>query len=107
MLPRVARCWSLIQEFNRDIKYKSGKGMTHVDALSRNPVANSKVNLDFPTVFKIDNAWLMTVQSGDSEVNRIKNILSDPNNDSILEVKKNYCLKNDNVFRVTNKGPNG
>lgn len=104
MLPRVARWWGLIQEFNCDIKYRSGKGMAHVDALSRNPVKGDSISLDFPTVFKIDDAWLKTVQSDDSEVSRIKSILSDPNSNSVVEVKKNYCLKNNNVFKITPTG---
>lgn len=104
MLPRVARWWSLIQEFDCDVKYKSGKGMVHVDALSRNPLPEESTELDFPTVFVITNNWLQTVQSDDSEVERIKNILLDPKNNNVVEVKNNYCLKNNNVFKITDNG---
>lgn len=37
-LPRVARCWNILQEYDFQIIYKPGTSMTHVDALSRNPV---------------------------------------------------------------------
>lgn len=104
MIPRVARWWSLIQEFDCDVIYKSGKTMLHVDALSRNPIPNDPIDLDLPCVLNITDEWLKTVQMSDSEVDRIKNILLDPETNNIVEINKNYCLKNNNVFRVTDKG---
>lgn len=40
ILPRVARWWLLMQEFQCSIEYRPGKSMSHVDALSRNPIAD-------------------------------------------------------------------
>lgn len=37
LIPRVARWWIAMQEFNFSIEYRPGKSMSHVDALSRNP----------------------------------------------------------------------
>jgi hypothetical protein len=38
LIPRIGRWWLLTQEFDFDVKYRPGKKMTHVDALSRNSV---------------------------------------------------------------------
>lgn len=106
MIPRVARWWSLIQEFDCDIKYKSGQGMCHVDALSRNPIASDGLGeLDLPQVLNISKEWIKTVQSADSEVERIKHILQDPDNRKVVDVKQNFCIKNDCVYKITDNGP--
>lgn len=39
LLPRVARWWIYLQDFNFTIEYRKGAMMTHADYLSRNPVA--------------------------------------------------------------------
>lgn len=41
LIPRVARWWISMQEFNFSIEYRPGKSMAYVDALSRNPVPNN------------------------------------------------------------------
>lgn len=38
LLPRVARWWMALQEYDMEIEYRPGVRMQHVDALSRNPV---------------------------------------------------------------------
>lgn len=106
MIPRVARWWGLIQEFDCEVKYKSGSGMCHVDALSRNPIPSSAVTeLELPSVLHVTDDWLKTVQSADSEVERIKSILLDPNSKNVVDVRENFCLKNNNVYRLTDDGP--
>ncbi|XP_061378894.1 transmembrane protease serine 11A-like [Danaus plexippus] len=37
LIPRIARWWLTIQEYDIQIEYRPGDRMTHVDALSRNP----------------------------------------------------------------------
>lgn len=80
--------------------------MCHVDALSRNPLVEENVTeIEIPTVLNITNDWLKTVQSADSEVNRIKTILQDTSSKSIVDIQENYCIKNNNVYRKTENGP--
>lgn len=95
MIPRVARWWSLIQEFDCDVKYKPGQGMSHVDALSRNAIANNS---------SISKEWLRTVQSSDNEIERIRNILQNSDIKDMIDIKQNYCIKNNNIYRVTKNG---
>lgn len=107
MIPRVARWWSLIQEYDCNIMYRSGQNMIHVDALSRNPVSNEVGVVEAVETFEvmsIDDDWLGTVQSNDSELKRIKDILSDPQYDDIIDIKKNFVLKRERIYRNTNEG---
>lgn len=109
MIPRVARWWSLIQEYDCNILYRSGDKMTHVDALSRNPVDDEigiieAVEIHDVMSIDIDNDWLVTVQSNDSELKRIKDILSNSEYDGIIDIRKNFILKRDRVYRNTNDG---
>lgn len=100
MLPRVARWWNQMQEYDFSIEYRAGKSMAHVDALSRNPPRE--------TVHKVNNVsetdWIVTVQDSDPEIQRIINILNDPNLEDVIDIKANYKLKNNKLFRVTNDG---
>lgn len=99
MIPRVARWWEQMQEFNFSIEYRPGQRMAHVDALSRNPI--QKTHMVFPVT---DSDWLSTVQSADDEIQRIIGILKDPNMDNVVDVKTNFKVKNDKLFRITADG---
>lgn len=106
MIPRVARWWSLIQEYDCNVVYKSGKGMIHVDALSRNPMEGAGIiqAIDTFDIMTITDDWLTTVQLGDSEIQRIKKILSDKEYDDLVEIRKNFVLKRDRVYKITQDG---
>ncbi|KAI8425605.1 hypothetical protein MSG28_011422 [Choristoneura fumiferana] len=105
MIPRVARWWEQMQEFNLSIDYRPGTAMAHVDALSRNPIPGSpKTVCDILAVSESGSDWIVTVQGADSEIQRIINILKDPNLDNILDVKNNYKMKGDKLFRITSQG---
>lgn len=73
--------------------------MAHVDALSRNPMPQTH---DVMVVSDCD--WLATVQGADSEIQRIVGILKDPQFDDVIDIKSNYKLKNDRLYRVTSDG---
>lgn len=71
LIPRIARWWLQLQEFDCSIEYRAGSRMAHVDALSRNPVPDvDDTILDrIPMVMAInDEDWLQTLQLGDSEL---------------------------------------
>lgn len=102
LVPRIARWWIQLQEYDCTIEYRPGAKMAHVDALSRNPIeANSSEShiLDVLAV-ESEQDWITTVQSADEEVTRIKNILSDPNSEQVADINKNFKLKNNRVYRV-------
>lgn len=102
LVPRIARWWIQLQEYDCTIEYRSGARMSHVDALSRNPVneySEESHVLDI-LVVESDQDWITTVQSTDDDIIRIKNILSDPNTEHVTDVYKNYKLKNGRVYRI-------
>ena len=39
LLPRIGRWWLKVQEYTFDIEYRAGSRMSHVNALSKNPVS--------------------------------------------------------------------
>lgn len=102
MVPRVARWWERMQEFNFSIIYRAGTAMTHVDALSRNPVPDSPKPINVNSVS--EENWLTTVQNTDSEIQRIVRTLRDPNLNDAVDIKGNYKLKGDKLFRITSDG---
>ncbi|KAL0895777.1 hypothetical protein ABMA27_011827 [Loxostege sticticalis] len=103
LIPRVARWWVQLQEFDCVIEYRPGSRMTHVDALSRGPVeaptAETHV-LDVLPVESSDQDWITTVQDTDDEVQRIKSMLSGEKKYMSMDVRKNYKLKNGRVYRI-------
>jgi transposase InsO family protein len=107
LIPRISRWWIQLTEFDCEIEYRPGTGMTHVDALSRNPVDMANVENHVLDVFTNEvEDWISTVQSSDDEVSRIKRILSDPEFETVVDVRKNYRLKSGKVYRVLGDGIN-
>lgn len=104
LIPRIARWWIQLQEYDCTIEYRPGSRMSHVDALSRNPVGDSEIDspmcLDVLTIENTEEDWIATVQSADDEVKSIKETLSDPGAEQIMDVHKNYKLKNGRVYRI-------
>lgn len=104
LIPRIARWWLMLQEFHCSIEYKAGSKMSHVDALSRNPIPDDDTTFSvdqFAAVMNInDEDWLLTLQLGDSELSRTRDILSSTLNSKELQhIKDNYVLKDNQLFR--------
>ncbi|CAG9126845.1 unnamed protein product [Plutella xylostella] len=103
LIPRIARWWIALQEFDCHIEYRPGTKMGHVDALSRNPTydTDSTDHVRYPPVLVIsDEDWLLTLQLGDPELCRIRDIFSsklDPK--GLAYVRDNYVLKDNKLFR--------
>lgn len=81
--------------------------MAHVDALSRHPVSepnplNETHVIDVLNVNMKD--WIATVQENDDEVKRIKQILLDNDSKYVADVRNNYQLKGEHVYRQLDKG---
>lgn len=104
LIPRIARWWIILQEYNFDIVYKPGHTMSHVDALSRNPQPSEMIQNDTsPLVLSITQEdWLLSIQLDDSELKRVRAILEDKNLSDVIEIKKNYEIKNNRLYRKIN-----
>lgn len=83
ILPRVARWWSYMQDFDFEIVYRKGSALPHVDFLSRNP-----------TVRKItaEESWLYIEQRSDNEVKQLIEDASTGNLDPTRYVVRNGIL---------------
>ncbi|KAL4720809.1 hypothetical protein ACJJTC_013448 [Scirpophaga incertulas] len=72
--------------------------------LHRNPI--SETGLDPPTTFDVlaiencEQDWIATVQSADEEVKKIKETLLDPDSRQVMDIHKNYKLKNNRIYRM-------
>lgn len=91
LLPRVARWWSYIQDFNFKIEYRKGSKIQHVDFLSRNPPQKQTVEV----LVNEQITWLEATQKQDREVSEIINRIQE-NPDSLKE----YSLQNGILMRV-------
>lgn len=99
LIPRVARWWLRLQEFDFEVRHRTGSQMIHVDALSRAPVLE-EVEVEGATldVFSIgdENKWMISIQKTDPDILKIKNkILS---NDPSM---KSYVVRDDCVYFKT------
>lgn len=108
LIPRVARWWVQLQEFDCEIEYRSGSNMSHADALSRNPVGEAREETHILDVLTIGtDDWVATVQSSDPEIQSIRDILNSPDSEKIVDVVKNYRLKAGKVFRIIGQTEDG
>lgn len=94
LLPRIARWWLSIQEYNFNVIHRPGSTHKHVDALSRTP-------LDEPNkseVLVLDLLdWVVCIQNQDSKLQVIRDKLENHVNDP--DVQNNYVLKDNKVYR--------
>lgn len=109
LIPRVARWWISIEEFNFNGEYRPGASMAHVDALSRNPPASDgQLNSEDSECFVIavgETDWQGTVQLADSEIQRKLSVLNDPQANDVVEIKNNLnTVRNGKLYRKTDVG---
>ncbi|CAB3232410.1 unnamed protein product [Arctia plantaginis] len=107
LIPRIARWCLLLQEFDCSIEYRDGAKIAHVDALSRNPVAVecSQILEQAPMIMAIsDEDWLLTLQLGDTELKRIKDILSNNIEEKELQyIKESFVISDNKLFRYVDE----
>lgn len=94
LIPRIARWWLSIQDYDISIEYRPGDRMRHVDALSRNPVVDT-ININRLEV----TDWFFTVQYQDENLKRIIDQLRDGS--ASTDITNNYVLTNDRLYRKT------
>lgn len=97
LVPRIARWWLQLQEFDFTVEYRPGHNMQHADALSRNPLSDEDLpSLEIMNIRTED--WLHTVQMTDPKLRHIKDILKTEDSD-MKDIVNNYILKNDRLYR--------
>lgn len=120
VIPRIARWWFTIQEYDIDVEYRPGERMKHVDALSRNPVTSRSTrdsevserncipnSTDSDScLFNINpisaDDWFLTVQMQDNKLSNIIIQLREGN--ACSDVQNNYVIKNDRLYKKTLNG---
>lgn len=97
LIPKIARWWLILQEYNFTIEYRPGHNMQHVDALSRNPVSPpTEIEVEVLNITVHD--WLHTVQMTDPRIKHIKTIL-ETSEDDIKDISNNYVLRDGKIYR--------
>lgn len=86
LLPRVARWWVYLQDFNFEIEYRKGSMMSHADYLSRNPP------FEVNTITRPRN-WAQIAQKADDETRQLVQRLNDGSLDS-----DRYIFRNDILY---------
>jgi hypothetical protein len=106
LIPRVARWWIALQEYNFTVEYKPGTAMCHVDALSRNAVQSSADNGGVQhNIMSVTGAdWLTTAQQADSTIQQTIAVLNGPNLREVTDIMQNYIVKDSKLYRKTEFG---
>lgn len=97
ILPRVARWWVYMPDFDFEIVYRPGCKVSHVDYLSRNPpiVAAIATRKSYGS-----KTWLKAEQDRDMWVQMCKDIiLRDDESAETKDFRDNYMLHNDVLYR--------
>lgn len=94
LLPRIARWWLSIQEYNFHIVHRPGSTHKHVDALSRIPV-DIAARTEVMVLDLLD--WIVCMQSQDSKLRTIREKLELDGNDP--DLSKDYTLKDNKLYR--------
>lgn len=98
IVPRVGRWWLSIQEYTFNVEYRPGHKMAHADALSRNPISVNIVNIN-------EKDWILNAQMADERCRFIIETLRRPKQDKEdEEIKNNYCLKNNRLYKILPAG---
>jgi hypothetical protein len=113
LLPRIARWWLLIQQFTFNVEYRPGCKMSHVDALSRNPVDIPQEDdmltagdVNSFTIGVTEEDWLYQAQMQDPKCAELFEILNmKPTSSYHKEIHKNYEIRNKRIYKRTPEGP--
>lgn len=96
--PRIARWWLDLQEYDFDVEHRPGTSMSHVDALSRNPV----------TIHHIEEKdFIEALQDGDDKIQSlIKNLQMEieANKNKANGLAKDYRIVNGLLCRLVDGG---
>lgn len=97
LLPRIARWWLELQEYNFEVCYRPGHKMQHVDCLSRD-IGEENYSVNCVTnLTELD--WVSAVQSQDEEICKIIDILHSKKVAANKLYFDTYTLKGDILYR--------
>lgn len=104
LIPRIARWWLRLQEFDFVLVHRAGVQMSHVDAMSRCPVGRECGVADVSERIlrvEINQAdWLLTMQQQDPILRRIINVLTGTEHtDDEKQLKTDYIFEQNRLFR--------
>lgn len=105
LVPRIARWWLKLQEFDFELSHRPGTQLAHVDAMSRAPVEPARDDLQVVTeqLMRIDISqtdWIVTMQLQDENLQRIVDILNGKSHSKDeRQLKTVYELKNNRLYR--------
>lgn len=84
LLPRVARWWMFLQDYDFDLDYRKGTALSHADYLSRNPVNVCEIRKPLN--------WAQIAQAADEETLKLLQKLKDGDLDSSRYVVRSDVL---------------
>lgn len=85
LLPRVARWWVYLQDYDFELQYRKGSMMSHADYLSRNPVNICEITRP--------QNWAQLAQAADDETQ----MLIEKLNNGELDTRR-YIVRNDTLY---------
>lgn len=85
LLPRVARWWIYLQDYDFSLEYRKGAVLSHADYLSRNPINVCEIGRP--------HNWAQIAQSADEET---RNLIQKLQNGELDETR--YVTKNDVLY---------
>lgn len=92
LIPRIARWWLKVQEYDFEIEHRPGDSMKHVDALSRNAINTLQISSE---------DWFLAIQLQDDS---IKQIVEQIINKTNRELDRQYIYRNNRLYRKTLAG---
>lgn len=105
LLPRVARWWFKLQEYDFELVHRAGQKIPHADALSRAP--NEPAHIvpvvceDVMRIDVDDDDWLVTMQNQDPKLIEVMNILrNQTQSEQAAQIRSDYVLKKSRLFRM-------
>nr|CAI5852511.1 unnamed protein product [Callosobruchus analis] len=102
LVPRIARWWLEVQDFNLTIEHRPGTQMSHVDALSRDLIQDA---IELSQRDLSEGEWLLAVQLQDEQVRLIREILQERLvTASTKQYFDNYSLQGGIVFKKLHSG---
>lgn len=101
LIPRIARWWLQLQEYDFSVEHRAGVKMSHVDALSRNATTTEEADMVDNFIFRIETEdWLLAGQLTDEKLKVIAQILENsPKDPYEKSIHKDYFLRENRIYR--------
>lgn len=104
LLPRIARWWLKLQEFDYELVHRPGAQLAYVDAMSRAPVEPEReVQAVAERILRVDISpadWVVTMQQKDEKLLRIMQVLRGTlRTDDDRQLATDYELKDHRLYR--------